>query len=125
MPEVLYRGDSFKIELEKEGELAVVRLKGEFTEPDVAPLAGTLEELAHSYKGVLVDLTGVRYVPSRMIAPLVRAAMEAGFFAVVVPPGSRERVFRLAGVDKTLRLFTDEDAARAAFLASGGSCECR
>jgi anti-anti-sigma regulatory factor len=123
MPEVLYRGGSFEIGLEKEGELAVVRLKGEFTEPDVAPLAGTLGELAHSYKGVLVDITGVRYVPSRMIAPLARAAMGAGFLAVVVPPGSRERVFKLVGVDKTLRLFTDEDAARAAFLASGGSCE--
>ena len=113
---------AFNLKVEKEGELAVVRLRGEFGEPDVASLAETLAGLASSHRGILVDLTGVRYVPSRMIAPLVRAAMEAAFFAVVVQPGSRERILKLVGME-ALRLFPDEDSARTAFLASGKSCE--
>ena len=121
MPEALFGRRPFSIRVEKAGELAVVRLRGEFSEPDVGPLAETLDGLSSSHKGVLVDLTGVRYMPSRMIAPLVRAAMEAAFFAAVVHPGSRERVLKLVGVE-ALRLFPDEDSARAAFLASGQSC---
>ena len=123
MPEAFGRSGPFSVRTEVEGGLAIARLKGEFTEPEVAPLAETLAGLASSHKGVLVDLTGVRYIPSRMIAPLVRAAMEAAFFAVVVQPGSREKVFKQIGMEKALRLFTDEESAHAAFLASEDSCE--
>lgn len=123
MPEAFGIGGPFSVRVEVEGALAIARLRGEFTEPDVATLAQTLAELASSHKGVLVDLTGVRYIPSRMISPLVRAAMEADFFAAVVQPGSRERVFKLVGMEKALRLFTDEESAHAAFLASEDPCE--
>ena len=123
MPEALGRSGPFSVRVEVEGGFAIARLRGEFTEPDVATLARTLAELASSHKGILVDLTGVRYIPSRMIAPLVWAAMEVTFFAVVVQPGSRERVFKLVGMEKALRLYTDEGTAHAAFLASGDPCE--
>ena len=123
MPEELYKRGGFSVELEEKGGLAVVRLGGEFSEADSAPLVETLTEVASAHKGVLVNLSSVKYVPSKMIAPLVRAAAETKFLAVVVQPGSRERVFKLVGMEKALRLFTDEDEAHAAFLASGESCE--
>ncbi len=118
MREDLYKRGSFTLGVEQKGELAVVRLGGEFSEADGTPVTELLVELASAHKGVLVDLTGVKYIPSKMIPPLVRAAAEAAFFAVLVQPGSHARVFKLVGMEKALRLFTDENSAHVAFLAS-------
>ena len=120
MAELIYRRGLFSVELDEKDDLAVVRLAGEFTEADSEPLTRALQGLASSHRGVIVDLRDVRYVPSRMVPPVVRAAAEARFFAAVVRPGS-QRVFELVGLEKVLQIFTDEGEAHAAFLASEGT----
>ncbi len=125
MPEDLYRRGPFSIEVEEKGGLAVARLSGEFSGADSAPLIETLTRLVSAHEGVLVDLRGVKYIPSKMISPLVQAAPRraredaagAKFFAILTQAGSQEKIFKMVGVDKAVRLFTDEESAHAAFLA--------
>ena len=119
MSETIYQRGTFRLELVEEGELAMVRLNGEFTDADSAPLEKVLIDLASSRRGALVDLTGVRYIPSKIIPPLASAAVGASFFGVVGVPSAYERIFKLVGKQKSIRVFINEESAYAAFLALG------
>ena len=123
MGETIYQRGTFRLELVEVGRLATVRLNGEFTDADSAPLEKALADLTSSREGALVDLRGVRYIPSKMIPPLVSAAAGASFFGVVGVPSAYERIFKLVGIQKSIQVFTDEESARAAFLALGGARE--
>ncbi len=115
MANTLYQCGTFRLEVEEQGALAVARLKGRLTGADAASFEKALVELASSHQGVVLDLENVRYVPSKMVAALASAAGAASFFAVVVPSGSDQKVFKHVGLEKVLRLFNDEGSARAAF----------
>jgi anti-anti-sigma factor len=61
-----------------------------------------------------VDLTGMVFIDSSGIALLIRAfrAGDAGALNTVIVEGSQvDRVFRLAGVDRALPLFTERAPA--------------
>lgn len=70
---------------------------------------------------VLVDLSALSFIDSSGIGALIQAKRSSNGVPInfVIGAGSQvERLFRIAGVDEALPLFTDREAAMAA-LASG------
>jgi anti-anti-sigma factor len=88
----------------------VVSLIGELDLSTIARVEKQLLEQVHSKKGVVVDLTKLSFIDSSGIALLIqasRAADDGCTLNTVIEAGSQvDRVFRLAGVDQALPLFT-------------------
>jgi anti-sigma B factor antagonist len=103
-----------------------VRLEPESTDCSVISLAGELDlstiplvekqllGQVRTKAAVVVDLTRVSFIDSSGIALLIQAfrADGGGTVNTVIAEGSQvERVFRLAGIDRALPLFTDRTRA--------------
>jgi anti-anti-sigma factor len=89
---------------------SVISLAGELDLSTIPRLEKQLFQEIHSKAGVIVDLTNVSFIDSSGIGMLIRAFRaidESGTLNTVIAEGSQvERVFRLAGVDRALPLFT-------------------
>jgi anti-anti-sigma factor len=89
---------------------SVISLAGELDLSTIPRLEKQLFQEIHSKAGVIVDLTNVSFIDSSGIGLLIRAFRaidESGTLNTVIAEGSQvERVFRLAGVDRALPLFT-------------------
>jgi anti-sigma B factor antagonist len=110
-----------------EGQILTVRIESAGTSASVVSLAGELDlstipgvekqlfEQLRSKDGVVVDLTKVSFIDSSGIALLIqafRATDGTDVLNTVIAEGSQvERVFRLAGIDRALPLFTQRALA--------------
>jgi anti-sigma B factor antagonist len=92
---------------------SVVSLAGELDLSTIPRMETPLfSELSN--KAVIVDLSGLCFIDSSGIAVLIKAFQAAGsrgMYTVIAPGSQVERVLRLAGIDRTLPLFIDRDAA--------------
>jgi anti-sigma B factor antagonist len=111
----------------EEGQILTVRIESAGTSASVVSLAGELDlstipgvekqlfEQLRSKNGVVVDLTKVSFIDSSGIALLIhafRATDDTGILNTVIAEGSQvERVFRIAGIDRALPLFTQRALA--------------
>jgi anti-sigma B factor antagonist len=93
----------------------VVSMAGELDLSTIPRVEKQIFEQVHRKDGVIVDLTRVSFIDSSGIALLIkafRATDGAGALNTVIAEGSQvERVFRLAGIDRALPLFTDRAPA--------------
>jgi anti-sigma B factor antagonist len=96
----------------------VVELRGELdlsSAPDVrGQLLATVA--AHPGRGLIIDLSGVRFMDSTGLNVLLDAQQSAGqaggTLSVAAPPKAAARVFQIAGMDVHLAIFhTVADAA--------------
>jgi anti-sigma B factor antagonist len=109
-------GQTLSIRVEPLGASAcVVSLAGEL---DLSTIPRVEKQLLHqvqSKSDVVVDLTRVSFIDSSGIAMLIgafRATDGTGVLNTVIAEGSQvDRVFRLAGIDRALPLFTQRALA--------------
>jgi anti-sigma B factor antagonist len=109
-------GETLTVRIEPLGAKAcVVSLAGELDLSTIPRVERQLLEQLRSKDGVVVDLTKVSFIDSSGIALLIqafRATDDGGVLNTVIAAGSQvERVFRLAGIDRALPLFTDRAPA--------------
>jgi anti-anti-sigma factor len=112
------------VQIEPAGASAcVVSLAGELDLSTIPRLEKQLLAQLRSKDGVIVDLTRVTFIDSSGIALLIQAfrAEDAGALKTVIAEGSQvERVFRLAGIDRALPLFTGRAPAMNALNGAAG-----
>jgi anti-sigma B factor antagonist len=104
-------GQTLTVRIEPIGASAcVVSLAGELDLSTIPRVEKQLFEQLRSKSGVVVDLTKVSFIDSSGIALLIqafRAGDGGGVLNTVIADGSQvDRVFRLAGIDRALPLFT-------------------
>jgi len=104
-------GKTLTVEIESIGASAcVVSFAGELDLSTIPRVENQLFEQVRSKVGVVVDLTDVSFIDSSGIAVLIqafRATDDAGVLYTVIAEGSQvDRVFRLAGIDRALPIFT-------------------
>jgi anti-sigma B factor antagonist len=103
----------------------VVSMAGELDLSTIPRVERQLFEQLRSNAGVIVDLTKVSFIDSSGIALLIqafRATEDTGVLNTVISQGSQvDRVFRLAGIDRALPLFTDR--APAVEALNGGASD--
>ena len=115
-----------KVRVESAGPNAsVVALTGELDLSTIPAVAGRLFHQLRMQAGVVVDLTRLSFIDSSGIGLLIqafRATDDGGKLHTVIAQSSQvERVFRLAGIDRSLPLFFERDAALAALNGGGAS----
>ena len=102
---------------------AIVILSGELDLGTVPRMEGALLEQLEQRPAVLVDLSGLSFIDSSGIAALIEAKRGADGIPLgfLVGPGSQvDRVFGIAGIGDTLRLFSDRQVAMTALAPRGG-----
>jgi anti-sigma B factor antagonist len=109
-------GQTLTVRIEPLGANAcVVSLAGELDLSTIPRVEKQLLEQLRTNDGVVVDLTKVSFIDSSGIALLIqafRATDDTGVLNTVIAGGSQvERVFRLAGIDRALPVFTDRAPA--------------
>jgi anti-sigma B factor antagonist len=109
-------GQALTVRIEPAGSSAsVVSLAGELDLSTIPRVEKQLLEEVRSHQGVVLDLTNVSFIDSSGIALLIRAFRatdDGGTVNTVIAEGSQvERVFRLAGIDRALPLFTERAPA--------------
>ena len=109
-------GQTLTVRIEPAGSSAsVVSLAGELDLSTIPRVEKQLLEQVRSHQGVVLDLTNVSFIDSSGIALLIRAFRttgDGGTVNTVIAEGSQvERVFRLAGIDRALPLFTERAPA--------------
>jgi anti-sigma B factor antagonist len=93
---------------------SVVSLRGELDLSTIPRVEKQLLEEVRAKAGVVVDLTGLVFIDSSGIALLIQAfrAGDGDALNTVIAEGSQvDRVFRIAGVDRALPLFTERAPA--------------
>jgi anti-anti-sigma factor len=108
----------FKVRIEDSREDAsIVVLAGELDLSTIPRMEGPLFEQLGQRPAVLVDLTALRFIDSSGIGILIKAFRESNgtpMHVVIGTDSQVERVFRIAGVDEALPVFSDREAAFAA-----------
>jgi anti-sigma B factor antagonist len=104
-------GQVLTVRVEAVGPRAsVVSLAGELDLSTIPHVENQLFDQLRSQAAIVVDLTDVTFIDSSGIALLIqssRATNDTGVLNTVIAEGSQvERVFRLAGIDRALPLFT-------------------
>ncbi len=118
-------GQLLTVRVESAGlNASVVSLAGELDLSTIPTIEGRLFEQLQSHTGVVVDLTRLSFIDSSGIGLLIRAFRavdEGGKLHTVISPGSQvERVFRLAGIDRTLPLFVERSRALGSLNGAAG-----
>ena len=96
---------------------AIVILSGELDLGTVPRMEASLLEQLEQRGAVLVDLSALSFIDSSGIAALIEAKQSANGsrLGFLVAPGSQvDRVFGIASIGDTLRLFSDREAAMTA-----------
>jgi anti-sigma B factor antagonist len=109
-------GQILSVQIESLGATAcVVSLIGELDLSTIPRVEKQLLQQVRSKSSVIIDLTKVSFIDSSGIAMLIgafRATDDTGVLNTVIAEGSQvERVFRLAGIDRALPLFTQRALA--------------
>jgi anti-sigma B factor antagonist len=109
-------GQILSVRIEPIGASAsVISLSGELDLSTIPRVEKQLLQQVRSKTGVIVDLTDVTFIDSSGIGLLIRAFRatdESGTLNTVIAVNTQvDRVFRLAGVDRALPLFTDRATA--------------
>ena len=105
------------IRIESEPDLIVLLLRGEVDLGSTPELEAALNDAFASGKGVIVDISELRYMDSTGIRALHRVA-DAGPIAIVMSPKSLlARAIRLGGLDQLIPIF-DEHLGASAYLRS-------
>ena len=107
---------TLSVRIERIGANAsVVVLAGELDLSTVPQLEKQLFAQMRTKTGVIVDLTRVTFIDSSGIALLIRAFRETdesrALNTVIAEDSQVGRVFRLAGIDRALPLFTERTKA--------------
>lgn len=122
-----------RITFEEEDAVLVVRISGEIDISNASELERAIAEaVPNTVLGMVVDLSGVRYLDSagvRMLADLAeRLGWRQQLLRIAAPDGSRVRaVLSMAGAEDLAPLDPTADVARARILASstGGTSDER
>jgi anti-sigma B factor antagonist len=109
-------GRTLSIGIERVGaNVSVVFLEGELDLSTVPQLEKRLFAQTRTKATVVVDLTRVTFIDSSGIALLIRAFRETdagrALGTVIAENSQVDRVFRLAGIDRALPLFTSRAEA--------------
>ena len=119
-------GELLKVHVESvRPNASVVALSGELDLSTVPALERPLFDQLRKHSGVVVDLTRLGFIDSsgiRLLIHAFRATDDGGSLHTVIAHGTQvERVFRLAGIDRSLPVFFERDAALAALNGGGAS----
>ena len=108
-----------KVNVERNGSLAVLRFEGDVTSASKDAVLGTYEKLAPEIKHILLDFSKVQYLNSSGIAIVIHLLMEANKSERKVQTFGLsphfQKVFTMLGLTKYTALHTNETAAKAAF----------
>jgi anti-sigma B factor antagonist len=99
----------------------IVALAGELDLSTIPRMEGALLEQVRQRPAVVLDLSDLSFIDSSGISILLQASQQSNGtpMRVVIGPGSQvERIFRIAGVGKALRVFVDRDEALAELASS-------
>jgi anti-sigma B factor antagonist len=99
-----------------------VALAGELDLSTISRMETALLEQLRQRPAVLVDLSTLSFIDSSGLGILIRAFRSANGTPVsfLIAPGSQvERVFRIAGVDEAMPVFSDRDLALSALSRNG------
>jgi anti-sigma B factor antagonist len=111
-----YRSDGYEV-LAVEGEIDIA------TAPRM--MAALNEVLAEIESPLVVDLSRVVFMDSTGLALMMntrrRVVRRGQGFAIVCPPGPIGRVFEIADMIETLRVFPDRESARLAATQTAGA----
>jgi anti-sigma B factor antagonist len=102
---------------------SIVALTGELGLSTISRMEGPLLEQLRQRPAVLVDLSTLSFIDSSGLGILIRAFRTANGTPIsfLIGPGSQvERVFRIAGVDEAMPVFSDRDLALSALSRNGG-----
>jgi anti-anti-sigma factor len=118
-------GRTLSVRIESVGaNTSVVVLAGELDLSTIPHVEKPLLAQVRTKTGVVRDLTRVAFIDSSGIALLIQAFRTAGdgrMLNSVIAGGSQvDRVFRLAGIDRALPLFTDRAEAVSALSGVAG-----
>jgi anti-sigma B factor antagonist len=92
----------------------IVALAGELDLSTIPRMEGPLLEQVRQRPAVVLDLSDLSFIDSSGIGILIKASQQSNGtpMRVVIGPGSQvERIFRIAGIEKALRVFVDRDEA--------------
>jgi anti-sigma B factor antagonist len=101
---------------------SIVALAGELDLSTISRMETALLEQLRQRPAVLVDLSTLSFIDSSGLGILIRAFRSANGTPVsfLIAPGSQvERVFRIAGVDEAMPVFSDRDLALSALSRNG------
>jgi anti-sigma B factor antagonist len=102
---------------------SVVALAGELDLSTISRMETALLEQLRQRPAVLVDLSTLSFIDSSGLGILISAFRTAngtpmGF--LIGPDSQVERVFRIAGVDQAMPVFSNRNRALSALTANGG-----
>jgi anti-anti-sigma factor len=109
-------GQTLRVRIEPVGASgSVISLSGELDLSTMPRLEKQLFQQIHSKACVVVDLTNVTFIDSSGIGLLIRAYRATDesrpLNTVIAADSQVDRVFRLAGIDRALPLFTERASA--------------
>ncbi len=114
---MVHGGAPLEVRIESSSNGAsVVKIAGELDLSSIPKMEGPLHEQIEQRLAVLVDLTSLRFIDSSGIGVLIEASHHANGTPMRVLIGRDtqvERVFRIAGIDEVLPVFTDRARALA------------
>jgi anti-sigma B factor antagonist len=103
-----------RIKDSRDGGATIVALAGELDLSTIPRMEGPLLEQVRQRRAVVLDLSDLSFIDSSGIGILIKASQQSNGtpMRVVIGPGSQvERIFRIAGIEKALRVFVDRDEA--------------
>jgi anti-sigma B factor antagonist len=105
-----------------EGSVWVVELRGDLDLSRLDELRGGLEAVVAEGAPVVVDLAGVRFIDSTILALLLVSSRSAarGLALVVEPGGSVARLLELANVSRHVAVFASREEAERALAPPSG-----
>ncbi len=114
-------GEILTVQIEPmDSDTSIVSLAGELDLSTIPRVENRLRGELRSHRAVMIDLSHLSFIDSSGIGLLIQAHRlcdrdgEGALHTVIAPGSQVERVFRLAGIDRALAIYLDQEAAVAA-----------
>jgi anti-sigma B factor antagonist len=111
------------VRIEDEAGASIVALVGELDLSTIPRMENPLFEQVRQRAAVLVDLSKLSFIDSSGIGVLIQAFRRSNGtpMHIVIGPGSQvERVFRIAGIERALPVYSDRAEALGALTGGRG-----
>jgi anti-sigma B factor antagonist len=111
------------VRIEDEAGASIVALVGELDLSTIPRMENPLFEEVRQRPAVLVDLSKLSFIDSSGIGVLIQAFRQSNGtpMHIVIGPGSQvERVFRIAGIEQALPVYSDRAEALGALTGGRG-----
>ncbi len=110
----------FSVEIDKQGPLPIIRVKGEIDVYTCTQLNTSFQEVIQAgAKDIVLNLENIQYIDSTGLGTIAHAAREVqqsdGKILVVCPKPQVRKIFEISGLtSKNITLFDDEPRALGA-----------